>query len=108
MKKIAILTALFVAFSCGSALAGATDYVASTITKTGFEVQLSNKVEMNYWPESVGLGYSVAAFHTSGTKTFGSSSGDSKIFWILGIDSPTLPNAPSGTASAGFGSWTAL
>ena len=112
MKKIAILTALFVAISCGSAFA---TYVAGTVTKTGFEVQLSNKVSMDYNPQASGLGYTVASYHLSGTKTFGSSSGDSKIFWIDGVGSdatgtgaPTTPDAPSGTASAAFGSWTAL
>ena len=119
MKKIAFLTALMMAFSCGLAFSEdlASDGTYSTgqdLTILGTDgdltLKLSNNVLLSYKKSATGgLGYSVASYHTSGTRTYGSSSGDANIFWAEGtaIDPPT---APTGTESANFvnTTWTAL
>ncbi|GEM_PF-6375976 len=109
MKKIVILSAIIMVFSCGVAFAA---YDADTKTcgtsPNSLDIQLSNKVSMEYTEATTGdgLGYVIGASHSSGTRTYGSSSGDAKIFWTESLQA-TLPAAPTGTASAGF-TWTAL
>ncbi|PLX91345.1 MAG: hypothetical protein C0621_11115 [Desulfuromonas sp.] len=110
MKKILILTIAAALFAT-PALAATTFNVddGSGVTLGSSEtmnVKLSKNVKMGYAAATAGLGYVIGAFHTSGTRTFASSSGDAKIFFTntTGAD---LPAAPTGTASAGF-SWDAL
>lgn len=106
MKKIAILALVLMGLSVSSAFAaysGSPKVCGSTDTLT---VQLSNNVSMEYSAATNGLGYVVGAYHSSGTKTFGTSSGDAKIFYT-DTTGATLPSAPTGTASAAF-TWTAL
>lgn len=78
-----------------------------TIGATGAAVvKLSKNVKLSYKKQTTGLGYSVATYHTSGTKSYASSSGDSKIWAKDG--EVVQPAAPSGTASADFTGWTPL
>lgn len=118
MKKIVFLAALMMAFSFGSAFAEtlASDGTYSTgqdLTIAGsagdLTLKLSNNVLLSYKKGTNGLGYSVASYHTSGTRTYGSSSGDANIFWAEGTKIAP-PAAPTGTESADFVSttWTAL
>ena len=117
MKKIALLALLLLSFSAVSAFAwtaktydpGSTDGTV-TVGDTGpVAVKVSKGVSLAYDAETTaGLGYSVGAYHSSGTKTFASSSGDSKI-WFTDATGSDIPDAPSGTDSADFGTgWTAL
>ncbi len=108
MKKIAFLTAVLLVCSFGVAFADYEPGPKTLGTTDSITIQLSSKVEMDYKAETTGLGYTIGAFHTSGTRTYGSSSGDAKIFWIEDISDPTLPDAPSGTASAVWTDWSAL
>ncbi|MGE4403819.1 MAG: hypothetical protein AB7F61_19445 [Desulfobulbus sp.] len=113
MKKIALFTALMLAFSFGSALAAgkyaADQDVIIKGTDGNLNLKLSNNVFLFYEADTSGdgLGYSIATYHSSGTRTYGSSSGDANIFWIDGTGS-NAPTAPTGTASANFTGWTAL
>ena len=51
------------------------------------DIQLSKDVYMAYDGDTTadGLGYVIGTSHSSGTRTYGSSSGDAKIFWMDGI-----------------------
>ncbi len=112
MKKIVMMTLLLFAVSAGSALAafeaGANDGSLALGTTGPATVKLSKNVKLDYIAETDGLGYIVGTTHTSGTKTYGSSSGDSKIWSIDGVETALPTTAPSGTASADFSGWTAL
>lgn len=114
MKKIALLTVVFFALAVGSAFASfsAADAagsltVGSTQTTT---IKLSKGVSAEYGADttSSGLGYVVGTSHSSGTKTYASSSGDSKIWSKDGTNMATPTTVPTGTASANFSGWTAL
>ena len=120
MKKITCLALLLLALSSVSALAAPTEagidgtYVApsgdgsinvGTTQKT--TVKLSKNVLLGYQAETTGLGYAIGTYHSSGTKSFASSSGDSKI-WTSDATGATLPDAPAGTDSADFSDWDAL
>lgn len=115
MKKIALFAALLLVFSSGAAFAwssGTYDAgdTAGTVTvgsTSTANVKVSKGVSLSYKSQTTGLGYSVATYHSSGTKTFASSSGDSKI-WSQNTTAVAPPAAPSGTASAAFSGWTAL
>ena len=120
MKKIVWLSIVLFAISTTSAFAvtvaaDATWTAADTdgsiqvgATTTGAAVvKLSKNVKINYTEQAAGLGYSVGTYHISGTKTFASSSGDSKI-WTSDTTGATIPTAPTGTDSANFSGWTAL
>jgi len=115
MKKIALLTLLLLSFSAMSALAwtaktydaGSTDGTV-TVGDTGpVDVKVSKGVSLAYDAAADGLGYAVGTYHSSGTKTFASSSGDSKI-WFADVTAQDIPDAPSGTDSADFSSWSPL
>lgn len=114
MKKVFLLLVIsLLAFSSVSFAAYKAGVVtlahsAGTVSeKAGLKIELSNKVSLSYDGIVGGLGYSIAAYHASGTRTFGSTSGDAKIFWIDGTGTAAV-TAPSGTASGDFSSWTAL
>lgn len=80
----------------------------STLTVGTLIFKLSKNVYMSYKSDTDNTGYSIGAYHNKGTKTFASSSGDSKIFEAT-LTAKTLPDAPVGTASADFSSgWSAL
>lgn len=116
MKKIAIFTALMLALSFSSVFAatystatdnGVVDLEDTVNTDNPLTLKMSNNVLVQYDAAASGLGYSIAAYHTSGTRTFGSSSGDASIFWFDGT-AEDAPTAPTGTESADFSTWTAL
>lgn len=110
MKKVAFIVSALVFLMAGAAFA---DYEAGPKTLGSTEtlvVQLSNSVQMDYIADTTtnGLGYIVGASHTSGTRSYGSSSGDSSIFWIDGVKKALPTTVPTGTGSADFSSWDAL
>lgn len=116
MKKISITVAVLFSLTCGSALAAST-YTTDTIDLGGTDdtpelsIQLSKGVGMAYVADTDtdGLGYIVGTSHTSGTRTFASSSGDAKIFFIDAKDSDISGiDVPTGTESADFDGWSAL
>jgi hypothetical protein len=109
MKKISLLT--LVVFVLVVSVASAT-YQTGTVTLTGndadLDIDLSNNVSLDYAAVADdGLGYALVTYHSSGTRTYGSSSGDSGVFWQDNT-AVAAPTAPSGTASADFGSWTEM
>lgn len=118
MKKIALMTIFLFAVSAGSALAAYTQADASgslilgtthSCTTVGGTVKLSKSVLMDYVKDTNGLGYVVGAYHGSGTRSFSSSSSDSKIFYQDGTGVAIPSTAPIGTATISYASpWTAL
>lgn len=121
MKKIVCLAILLLALSSVSVLAAPTEAgIAGTYTAPSVDgsinvgstqkatVKLSKNVMLAYEGQATGLGYSVGSYHTSGTKSFASSSGDSKI-WASDGTGIAIPDAPAGTVSAAFtGTWAPL
>ena len=69
-------------------------------------VPVSTNVQLDYIGDTVGpgLGYILAASHSSGTRTYASSSGDTAVYYTgTSMDTTDVPTtAPTGTASAGF------
>jgi hypothetical protein len=107
---IASANSAFAAFSAGPRTLG-TGVAGTGITAANNPTliqQLSTNIEMDYIAAADGAGYIIGALHDKGTRTYGSSSGDAKIYWATittsgtGIALPTT--APTGTASA---AWTA-
>lgn len=113
MKKILVLAALF-SLCASSAFAAYTAYQDGAAVGSGtptMTFKSSKSVQIEYTggatANSQNYSYVCGAYHSSGTKTFGSSSGDTKIF-STDTTGATLPSAPStASASAGF-TWTAL
>ena len=120
MKKILmILTAAAIMASATTIFAADAVYTDTNTTDSTLTVgtapntlvfKLSKNVLMAYNVFADSTGYAISAYHNKGTKTFGSSSGDSKIFEnsATKVDPPA---APQGTASAAFTSadgWSAL
>ena len=114
MKRIVtLLLALALTVAASTAFATSKGYSdtavsSATLTIGTLVFKLSKNVLMAYESETNFTGYSIGAYHNKGTKTFASSSGDSKIFEAAktGMD---IPDAPVGTASANFATgWTSL
>lgn len=114
MKKIALLSAVLFSMTIGSAFAAftAADTAGTLLVGTSprqVALKLSKGVSAEYGADTTaGLGYVVGTSHSSGTKTYASSSGDSKIWSKDGTNMATPTTIPTGTASADFSGWTAL
>ncbi len=110
MKKLMIMAAILLlsaGISYGAAFKSGNVTLADN-NDDSLAVQLSTNVSLAYDAATGGLGYSVSSYHSSGTRTYASSSGDAAIFW-QGATGVAPPAAPSGTASAAFDSnWDAL
>lgn len=110
MKKLMLVIALAVTMiSAGVAFAWSTPGTELTMGSTVSSIfKPSTNVSMEYTGEAAGLGYIAGAYNSSGTKSYGASSGDTKI-WVVDGTSGTLPStAPAGTASVTWGSgWSA-
>lgn len=124
MKKIIALTALFGLVSSMAFAANPTGYNSAengvTLGGTGtpaspnLSVKSSKGVSINFKggaadSNSHNQSYSLGAYHASGTKTYATSSGDTKIYYqdTTAVDTPGAPAAASDTASF-TGSWKAL
>jgi len=110
MKSKILAFAGILVLAAGTAFAGTTTFndTTTTVGTPAASVKVSKNVQIKYTPEDTGLTYSMTSFHTSGTKSYGTSSGDTKIFMkdSTSIESP--PAAPAAGASADFSSWTAM
>ena len=95
MKKIILILASVLMFA-SSAFA-----VNIGGTTSSMAVTLSNGVSINY--TGAATGYIFSTYHSSGTFTFGTSSGDTKIYKAAGTNVTTAA-APTGTAT---GVWDA-
>jgi hypothetical protein len=111
MRKT-ILFALVTLLLAASAFATAVtqDYGTALPTPSGgtpIAGKLSTNVLLAYKSETNNTGYTVGAYHSSGTRTYASSSGDATI-WVANTTAHAIPAAPVGTASADFsgGDWT--
>lgn len=112
MKKFIILVAalLMTASAALAAYEVADDADGKTLgsTKT-LVIKGSKGVSVDYAADtSAGQGYVLGAYHASGTKSYGSSSGDTKIYFKDGTAQAIPSTVPTGSQSANFSSWTAL
>ena len=107
-KKIILAVAFLLAVGVSSGVyAAVTDYTAN-LSSIGLPGKLSTNVVLAYGHSTDQSGYVAGTYHLKGTKSFASSSGDSAIF-ASEVTAFALPDAPTGTATAGFASgWTAL
>lgn len=81
----------------------------TTVGTPSATVKVSKNVTVRYIPEAAGLTYSMSSFHTSGTKTYATTSGDTKIFMQDSTSIVAPPDAPASGASGAFTSgWTSL
>ena len=106
MKKVMIMAAMLMLVP----MASFADYTAGTAGRVTLgstatlSVGVSNGVRINYTAATNGTGYAIGAYHEGGSRSFGSSSGDTSIFYDEAT-AVTLPTAPAGTASADWSSW---
>ena len=112
IKSLAIAATL--SLFAGSAFAATTftDTGTTTLGTPAITVKPSKNVNIYYdSATTTGAGngaYSIGSNHNSGSKTFGSSSGDQKIFMKDGTSAPSI-TVPAVGASADFSSgWTAM
>lgn len=115
MKKYMLLAAFGVLAASTSVYAG--DITSGTATGYGVEIQgqkgtetaktigrLSNNVSANFQYDSTT--YAVVTKHKTGNKEYGSSSGDTKLFYK---DSTALtPSDPTKSDSSAFDGWSSL
>ena len=102
---IASASSAFAGFSTGDA--NGSLVVGSTVKAT---LKLSANVSVEYKANTTtapNLGYSLATSHSSGSKTYASSSGDTRIFF-KDVTASSAPAAPAAGASADFSGWTAM
>jgi hypothetical protein len=121
ISTIFSLAAIFALASAGSVFAAAgstttfTDSGTVTVgaptmgVKPSKNVYVTYKASTNTPPSGVGsLAYAIGTYHASGSKTFSSTSGDTKIFMQDGTNM-TFPASPEAAgASADFSGWTAM
>ncbi|MEM4711331.1 MAG: hypothetical protein QXL18_05275 [Candidatus Woesearchaeota archaeon] len=68
----------------------------------------SNNVYIDYANGTNGISYVAGSYHIKGSRTFGTSSGDTKIYYKEQTGA-SIPAAPAtNTATANFSGWTAL
>jgi len=107
-KTILILIAFALAVSIGIAYATYTtgsNTWGSTVTVT---FTPSNNVYIDYSNGTNGISYTAGSYHQTGSRTFATSSGDTKIYYQDGTGK-NIPNAPAdSSSSADFSGWTAL
>jgi len=116
MKKLSVIIAIIGMTSLAASSAFAATAAGSAFTKTAAAITgakdaggteqalgtLSNKVSINVnWSTTA---FAAATRHESGTKSFGSSSADTKIY---STDSTSLA-APGASDASAFSSWTAM
>jgi hypothetical protein len=110
MKKIifAFITVLFAA-SISFASYEAVDGTGKTLGSTKSTVVKGSKgVMVDFVADSAGQGYVLGAYHSSGTQTFGTSSGDTKVYKQDGTGVTIPSTAPTGSNTANFSAWTAM
>lgn len=117
MKKYIFMIAAVVFIASG--VYAATEDGAYQAATTGLDiggsagttnVKSSKGVMIGYKADTTaGLGYVLGSYHTSGTQTYATSSGDTKIFKQDGTGAAVSGMAvPTGSNSADFSSWTAM
>ena len=114
MKKILLLACVAMVLaplSSFAAISGGSQTVSSGMvilknsgTKGGeARIGISNGVNFYYYPDTTaGQGYIAGTFHTGGDRTYGSSSGDTNIFYHDGTGATLPTTVPTGTGTADF------
>lgn len=123
MKKTSVIFALAFMLSAANAFAAwltpdNTGTITITASNVGANVVFNTKVSANVYVDykndsAGGTFYTLATYHASGTKSYGSGSGDSRIYMKEngGVNSATgITPAPAVTAAAiaDWAGWTAV
>lgn len=113
INNILSIAAILTFASAGSVLAANGTSVTfndstSTVGTPAATVKVSKGVSVKYTPEVAGLTYAMSSFHSSGTKSYGTSSGDTRIFMKDSTSLTDPPSAPAANTSADFSGWTTL
>ena len=107
MKKIFALMLIFSVASASAAFALTVTNQTGDVAVGTLTIKTSKNVYFYYKSALDNTGYSVSTYHNKGTKSFGSSSGDAKIYEFAET-AKDCPTAPVGTASADFTGWSSL
>lgn len=107
MKKIFALMLVLTIASASSAFATTVAYSTGAVAVGNATINTSKNVKINYKSAADFSGYAAATYHDKGTKTYGSSSGDAKVYEKANT-AEAVPDAPTGTATANFSGWSAL
>lgn len=112
MKKLFVMLAVL-AFTASAAVAAyeLADGTGKTLGSNphSLTVKGSKGVYVEYLADTAnGQGYIIGTYHQSGTKTYASSSGDTKIFYKDNTANAVPTTVPTGSDSADFTGWTAL
>lgn len=118
MKKVIALLAAAVIMSSASAFAawstpagdGTYSYSATNVgTNVAFITKLSANVKIKYNPDTAnGTFYTIGTHHTSGTKSYATSSGDSRLFMKENAAQATAAEPPDAAATPDWTGWTAV
>lgn len=109
MRK-AVLIAMVLAFVSGPAFAAYDcdgNVTLGSGTGTTMDVQVSKNVCLDYDAGTGGATFSAATYNTKGTRTYASSSGDSKIYYTNGTNAG-LPSAPAVGSTMDISGWQTL
>jgi hypothetical protein len=123
-KRILFAAALMLSLGIGAIAQATVSSTGSTTFTTGdatgavalgnanspaFSFRVSSNVGVNYAAAADGSTYSVATSHSKGTKTYGSSSADTRIYMadgtnVSGMDAPTAGT----TTPPSWTNWTVM
>lgn len=112
MKKIILSAALVLCATSAFASYEAVDTATGkTLGTTQTTVAKGSKgVMIEYLADTTnnGQGYVLGSYHSSGTQTYASSSGDTKIYKQDGTGVAVPTGVPTGSNTADFTGWTAM
>lgn len=116
LTKVLTLASIVSLVSAASAFAVTTiNETTSTVGAPAMTIKVSKNVSIVYTPSTAeipsgagSVAYAITATHASGSKKFGSSSGDTKVYMQDGttLTSVTSPEAAGSTAD--WSGWTAM
>ena len=110
MNLVKVILLLILLLITGSAVAGQNIYSDATtgiiLGQAGnnpLTIYGSNHVYVTYVYDPNGSGYVLATYHSLGTVTYSSSSGDSRSYRASGTAAQIPTTPPTGTATANYG-----
>jgi len=106
LAAITVLLMATTAFAAYELVDGAGKTLGSSPHST--VVRGSKGVMVDYVEDSAGQGYVLGAYHGSGTQTYATSSGDTKLYKQDGTAVAIPTTAPTGSNTADFTGWTAM
>jgi hypothetical protein len=110
--SLSIAGSSFAAVTWGTAAADGSFTIGNTANGPQLVIKPSANVKLGYESTS-GISYSVGTYHSSGTKSYGTTNGDTRIYMYENVTQasaqvpPADPNTSAGTTTWGAG-WTAM